>query len=364
MYYLTTAARCSRLAAALAQTVVFHATKPPLPPPDTPLLDPPSPPPPPPSPSLPVGIAVAPGVARLSTVRAPIVANTSSDVLFADGYHIRQSDFDSALAAMKANPSLVACGPGPLPCVSASDAAFCVPGRSSCRSELLRTPSVAVILQSPPRKRAARLFGVRFVLPQTEELAGLLFASAEQSGGRGYEVKLFDTNGASVPCDGLDKQVHAGVPAGKDVVHVCATRPDSVDGGLLDVTRVEVVLTGTLRQVWLRDVQVLEIAHGGEAPPAPPPLPGLPPAPPASPAAACSFTKNGVLEGATDVGDAPCGFTLEQCCLHARETPTATAFSLSDSGCCAPLIAGAGSVISVDTEKLGFVGPDSGVGFV
>jgi hypothetical protein len=365
VFYLSTGARCSRLAAALAQTVVYTKTAPPVPPPDTPMIEPPSPPPPPPLPSLPVGIAVASGVASLSTVRVPAISNFTTDALLEDGFYISQSGFDAALNAMRRSPSAVACNAGDaLACVSASDASSCIPGTASCNSDLLAAPSVSVVLTSPPRKRGARFFGLELALPRTAELADLLFSSAEGAGGVGYTVELLDTNSAPVACDSLEQQTFAAAPEDRRIVHVCAGNPEVANAGLLDVARVRLVLTGGFRQIWLRGIQVLEIAHSADFPPRPPPLPALPPAPPASPAASCAFTPQGVPAGAVWLSGAPCGLTRSQCCVHARKTPGATAFELSDSGCCQALSVAPGSAVATDTSRLGFLGVDSGVGFV
>jgi len=349
VYYLTTATRCDRLAVQLTTPVLYETTNPPSPPPATPFFASPLLPPPPPSPFSPPGYAIAPmRSSGLSTMRVPTVLN--EPFLLDAGYYMTQTEYKNALIKMEtAHPrARVRCtdwqSNAPLACVSGVNKDHCVSALRHCHSaqENARNPFLELELAGPPRARGNRIFGLVFELPAHAELRPLFFQSAEAEGGKGYEVQLYRADGSTVPC--LEATVQTASKIDSDTVqHICTDGGASDDAlyALSDVVRVRVTLLGEWRQIWLRNVQVAEVAvAAAKLPPrspSPPPLPELPPSPPQAPTGRCAFHAHKFYHERTVVRHEPCGQTMEQCCTHAvdgHDDVGANAFELNDSGCC------------------------------
>lgn len=406
VYYLTTATRCDRLAVDLAGSVFYEPTPLPALPPAQPLVSSPPPPAPPPSPSLPTSITVAPiRGALLTTMRVPPNkpnpldgrrlgdgGGSSTGNLFDDGYYTALTDvqMNERLKAADATERMARCayalesdaggagggggvGP-PLPCVTASTTRdTCLSGSRRCGTEAQNSyePAVRFTLggSGASATRGNRLWGLRVTLPSNEELASLFFASAvvdPTTGGvassGGYAVRAIDASGAPVPCSARSEQSGgAGLSDDRTVLHLClaggaaAAASDADLYRLGDVTAVELVLIGAYRQLWLRNVDVLEIslqsAQLAPRPPYPPPLPALPPAPPRRPDRAAGGRTCGTFEvgrlffpavvtDKTVVAEEPCGTTRAGCCEHALAhqsaagAPAVTHYELDDAGCC------------------------------
>ena len=302
VYYLSTAARCDRLAVALSEPVIYELTQPPSPPPAEPNVASPLPPPPPPAPLAPPGYAAAPvRGSRLSTVREPTVRAREAHVLaraFDDGYYMTPEEHAAAMAAVTnaslrgaSLDALARCtawqAHAPLPCVSAALETECIPGFRACASTALNTqsPFLELELSGAPRKRGNRLFGLAFELPASPELRSLFFESAEGEGGKGYQVQLYRADGSTVPC--LSQEEQAATKLDADTAQHLFADGGATDAELYalgDAVRVRVTLPGDWRQIWLRSVRVSEVSlAAAQLPPrspSPPPRPDLPELPP------------------------------------------------------------------------------------
>lgn len=351
VYYLTTTTRCERLAVALARSVLYQATPPPLPPPAEPTaLSPPSPSPPP-YPLTPAGIADSPVASvRLSTMRIPTLESGRRLNLYDDGFYTTTEDLATLKAALvNVDRGAVAkCTPwqpsAPLPCVSGAFASNCLPGTRHCGTDYDNSlePTIDILLSGTPMSRGNRLWGFDLYLPQNEELASLFFKSADRVGGAGYTVSVQRSDGSPVACQPQSAQVDAsGVTSDRKVQHVCAGggSTDTQLFQLADATRIRITLLGTYRQIWIKSINVMEISLAAASlpprPPHPPPIPVLPPTPPTRPSASCNFAVQLFHTSKTVIFKEPCGVTAQRCCEYAHEYGgEVNAFELDDAGCC------------------------------
>lgn len=271
VYYLSTASRCNRLAAHLSESIYYQADNPPSPPPALPTTSPPPSPRPPPSPVMPAGIVSAPTPSSLlSTIRFPAVQSRRRlDALLQDGYYVAAADeaaLRAAAASLPANQK-ARCTPtqsaAPLACATPDFNDECIDGELPCASTVTTTsPTLDISLSSPPRKRGARLWGLRFSLPAARELADLFVRSAEASGGTGAAVDVFDSNGAPLPCK-RDVGVGSVAPENRAITHVCMDAVESsADAAALgEAARVRVTLPGEFRTIFVGSVDILEISN-------------------------------------------------------------------------------------------------------
>ena len=184
----------------------------------------PLPMPPPPSPALPGGLNDVPvATATLSTLRKPGEYQGSAQ-LVSDGFTFAEgAGLDAAFDDLGYGhkTTCVADEVGGLPCVSADLETTCIDGLQHCGSAAYNTqdPMLEIKLDSPPRERGAFLWGLRITLPQTAELAGLLFQSAE------FAAYSGGANGTDRHCHSTTKPVVVGrTPREWAIRSSCATR--------------------------------------------------------------------------------------------------------------------------------------------
>lgn len=412
VYHLTVATRCEELGVALAESVVYRTTAPPSFPPvaPAPLPSPPGggtggaghyaagtgPPPSPPPPAPPPGRTAAPlKSARLSTLRLPTREPDRAPperLRFGrDGYYATLAEEELAMARIAEGHSLdglARCAATPdrstsadaqtLPCATAAAEEECLSWLQSCGTLAQNTerPHLELALAGLPRTRGARLDGLELLLPEDPELASLLFRSAEGlPADAGYRVDVYASDGSSVPCAPQAAQANAaGLPEDRRVVHRCAAgsfdAASAYEHGaalyaLEEAARVRLTLLGAYRQLWLREVVVVEVASASAVlpplppgvasaadaprPPRPPPLPALPPVPPHPPPNVdnaqhayeneCAWYGEKLIPARTVVArsrnGAACGVDRYACCRIAVDHESVpSGFELTDSGCC------------------------------
>jgi len=380
VYFLTTTTRCDRLAVGLTRSVLYEQTLPPSPPPAQPEIQSPPPPNPPPVPSLPAGIFNSPVLgAQMSTMRTPVLLDGRTYVpsLFSDGYYATATQrTQMRIAWVTASIDQMArCSEWQtraiLPCVSGAFSNNCITGMKHCVSDFDNSnePFVDFTLVSLPATRQNRLWAVQINLPSNTELANLFFHSATVVGGSGYKVDIFRQDGSQIPCMTQAEQTEAvSLNSERRIVHLCAggAATDAQIHALDQAHRVRITLVGSYRQLWLKDVTILETASANDEislrSPHPPPLPGLPPTPPSVPTETCTFHQNSFYADRVVVKHEPCGSSANECCYHARTTPGVTAFELSDTGCCTLVSTSETGVRPTATPQLGFLQPTSGTG--
>lgn len=370
VYFLTTTARCERLAVQITSSVLFEPLDPPSPPPGQPFIKSPPPPSSPPLPGLPSGISSTP-IAKisLSTIRIPTVSSGRRLDLYSDGFYMTRSELDTARTSLVSvdQGQVAKCTPwqtnAPIPCVSGAMETNCMSGLRRCGTEAENSlePVLELWFSGSPSTRNNRLWGLEIDLPQNEELANLFFKSADRVGGVGYEMQVFKSDGSSIPCQTQSSQVGASsVTSDRKIQHVCASggTTDEELHSLMDAERVRVILIGPYRQIWIKSVTVYEISVESSAlpprPPRPPPLPILPPTPPNQPPSTCSFFTRQFLEQKTTVFHEPCGLEFDACCFMAHSHGNSVnAFELDDAGCCTLLYASNPTAL-VENAFLGF----------
>lgn len=383
VYYLTTTTRCDRLAVGLTQSVLYEKTSPPSPPPGQPIKLSPPPPSPPPVPSLPAGIFNSPVLgSRMSTMRLPTNATSLRRKLnlYNDGYYASSVQLTTMADALRtaSDDQMAQCSDwqqsAPLPCVSGAFANNCIPGMRHCGTdaENLDAPFVDLSLVSIPATRHNRLWAIQIDLPSNAELANLFYHSADAVGGSGYTVDVYRPDGSSIACMTQAEQTEAAeLNSERRIMHLCAggAASDADIYALDQAHRVRITLTGSYRQLWIKNIAVLEVASANDnlelRPPHPPPLPGMPPTPPSVPTEVCDFATHHFYSERTVVRKEPCGLTADECCYHARmASPDANAFELSDSGCCLLVHRdpGASGSMVEDTARWGYLSPIAGTG--
>ena len=381
VYFRTAAERCAELSVALTERVLWDALSPPSPPPAEPATHSPLPTPPPPSPALPGGLNDAPvATATLSTLRKPgeyqeNAQLVSDGLTFAEGAGL-DAAFDDLGYGHKT--TCVADEVGGLPCVSADLEATCIDGLEHCGSAADNTqdPMLEIQLAPPPWERGAFLWGLRITLPQSAELAELLFQSAEYSGGAngtGYTVTLQRGDGSPV-ASAAPQQVSAP-PEEREFVHqlVSATATDEELFALGEVLYVQLRLPGAFRQIWLKRVVPIERQYQTSMKLSPrPPLspPHAAPAKPPPPPHACTSWQSGAFfyeEEIMQHFEEPCGLTREACCTLAQQHPASgtRGYELSDAGCCSVVTLHPGWTAQVPYGgRVGFQTDTAGSGLV
>lgn len=380
VYYLTTTTRCERLAIALTRSVLYETFNPPSPPPAEPFVLSPPPPSTPPAPFAPAGIAASPvSTVRLSTMRIPTLKSGRRLNLYDDGFYTTADDLAATKAALlNADPGAsAACTPwqpnAPLPCVSGAFASNCLSSTRHCGTDYENSlePTVDILLSGTPMSRGNRLWGFDLYLPQNDELASLFFKSADRIGGTGYSVAVQRADGSPVACQPQNAQVDAsGVTSDRKVQHVCAGGgvTDTQLYQLADAVRIRITLLGSYRQLWIKRINVMEVALAAAdlppRPPHPPPIPVLPPTPPTQPSVSCNFEVHMFHTEKTVVFKEPCGVTVQRCCEHAHEYGSGVnAFELDDAGCCL-LINSNASPQQGDAARWGSLSSRAGTGAV
>ena len=183
-------------------------------------------------------------------------------------------------------------------------------------------------------------------------------------------MKLFKEDGSGIACRQQSDQVDSsGLRADRKVQHVCASNAMS-DTELVElsaVSRLQLILTGTYRQLWIKSISVFEIlladAELTPMPPRPPPIPILPPTPPASPSVACTFYVQQFAPTRRVLEKEPCGLTSQRCCEMAHEHSEANAYEMDDAGCCLLVDTVVSQLVS-DAQRFGYLTTRAGTGFV
>ena len=389
VYWRTVDERCDELAVALTQRYHVNELPPPLLPPQPPVGSPPPlPPPQPPLDGTLVEVQLA--GALLSTLRVPEAHSTeATTALVYDGkFFASGTSFDAqAVADLDPNQRARCIHGAPaaaLPCVSAVTQDLCLDGTRACDRRLGGSDAAAqrnsvdasleLELESPPRFRRAFLHSVKFFLPQTFELANLLFASNERTlGGSGYSVSALRGDGSVAA---TATEVVTAAPESRELEVLFAPTDDdpAVYRALADVKYVQLVLPGDFRQVWLDRVDIIEkaldLALLSPEPPSPPPRPRSPPAPPPV-AATCSFQPRHAVDDSAilrqDVEG--CDLTQDACCRaaassYALEAGQIAGFLMSDHACCTTFVAEAIARTNVVELSYANFAVTGGVGFV
>lgn len=270
VYYLSTAARCERLALDLTGRVYYSKLSPPGLPPAGPYEPPP--PPPPPLPSLPEGmLSTLPRTALLSTNRVP-----EQGLDAGDGFYTSSSASLLETLTTKAVDELACVGDAPLYCNTGSNSSRCRSAGRSCGTAdaNARDPWVEFTWAHMPDRY---LWAIRLTPPPNEQLARLLVGKKE--------VRLYGPRGELVPCAEGDEEVF-DVTAGELITIVC--QPGGWEEtdlhALGGVHRARLTLKGDFRQLWLAQLEVVERSYRsagvGRRPPPPPVPPKKPPSPP------------------------------------------------------------------------------------
>ena len=373
--FQTTTDRCDQLAVSLGLRVrLLHSPPPSLPPPGAPQLIPP-PPSTPPSPSFPRGTQLAPlASATLSTLRRPPVDPAASLELLEDGFAVEEAMDEVAFANLafhqRARCTLELDAVDALPCVSSVQEDNCISSGRHCGTQEQNgnNPELLLTLAASPSTRARLPTTLRIHLPSRGELANLFFASLDTTvGGQGYEIALLNIDGAPIE---MAAPTVTALPEERLLELPLQARSD--EAYLRELTKLKHVrlrLPGRLRQIWLRKVEVVEVATELAA------APSLPPAaspPPSAPAVGCDARYGHAFDAAEiyAVYEEPCGLTMQQCCEVVHESHEQDALDLllelaadvDDHGCCRALIVNA-------VEPVAFVGdgrrgPNAGVGLV
>ena len=401
VHWRTVDDRCDELAIALASKYLVDERPPPSFPPQPPgALPPPTPPPRPPHSSDIVRIQASGAI--LSTLRIPTEydEDRTTPVLLSDGFYYPDGVVFAAgpVADLKAQERTtcvslenVANWPAhALPCASAVLESNCLDGSRACHRAIFGTdegkrrnsyePNLEIKIVQP-RFRNAFFHSVKIILPDTYELANLLFESNEGIGGSGYSIDALLGDG-SIAASAY--KLIARVPEDRIVEAVFApVEDDTVQfEKLAEVKFVRLTLNGDFRQIWLRDVQLFERTFGegnllSPLPPSPPPRPELPPSPPLS-GADCSATffyigkviDDAMLQRQDFEG---CGLTQAECCEAAATSynlgPGETAgYYLSDHNCCSTFIMKPSSVninaLIITAPHANFATGSAGIGFV
>ena len=357
VYWRTTAERCNELAIALTQRVYYIGNPPPSPPPAAPLVLSPPPPSLPPQTALPANEFYDAPVqfASLTTMRlpGPYAEFTGVDAgqLVEDGFLLPSgTTFDYATLDIPLDETRVRCvadaAAAPLPCVSAVAAASCLEGTRRCGSAEVNgaEPQLRLRLQTTPRIRQRYVWGLSIELPQTQEFATLFFKSAQPGAvSGGFRVRMTRFDGVVV----YDKTDTTRLTLDEyQTINLQFANSAGGDGAiyaLQEVGIVEITLLGTYRQLWLRNVRIIErwshfALEGSHRPPSPPPAPAAPPQP-VPVVGTCNFHVRGFMLKPDHAIHEPCGLSQQECCNHAAELVPAAGetavFELSDGGCCA-----------------------------
>ena len=377
----------------------YVAVSPPSPPPAAPDVLAPPPPSAPPSPPLPAGVteAAVAGV-LLSTLRDPHTfdeADRRPD-LVADGYAWPPGYVVDRAACGAALGDRAAClassATHAVPCVSAVLEANCLDAARKCGTQAANgeRPTLELTLATEPRQRRAYLWGLELVLPDTPELAGLLFASIDTGGGRGYRAIVYAGDGSVLNTPSFEPS--AAAPDDRRVlVSFAGVGDDAQVLALKDAKYVELVLPGAQRQIWLKRITVYErsLAEAGllapqpPEPPAPPPLPG-PTRRRRRPSrcrrrhrqldcSAANFLPGQMLadQEVVDTFLEGCGLTRVECCERVGEGHLRSLlagdflyYRLSDGGCCTAVIASGTTTFSTPGTLQNHETDQSGVGLI
>lgn len=336
VYFLSQTTRCERLALALTKPYLATFDGPPSSPPVGDGTSPSPPPLPPPSPSLPAGFSVVlPARVVPSTLRYPQQPPAGA---VADDFGFYWQYSAPVLLERYKNRDY-----GTLSCVPGADIA-CATGtlKDQCINGARRCGTDDENAQDPfldfefALTRDSYLWGFRFVLPRSEQLAGFFVGA--------MHVELFGPRNTPLECHGGRAAVRA-VPSDYTVTVTCAapTASDDELRALAAIGRARLTLEGSHRQVWLARTNGLEVVErplsAADVPVlALPPSPTQPPPPPSAPmgfaTTACLFwSRQWIDAGVARYEHEPCGTSPEQCCEHMKER-NATAYELDDAMCC------------------------------
>ena len=282
-----------------------------------------------------------------------------------------------------------------VPCAAVLEA-NCLDAARKCGAQAANgeRPTLELTLATEPRQRRAYLWGLELVLPDTLELAGLLFASADTGGGRGYRAIVYAGDGSVLNTPFFEPS--AAAPDDRRVLVTFAGVGDDAQVlALKDAKYVEPVLPGAQRQIWLKRITVYErsLAEAGllapqppEPPdaaaaaricefanaPSPPPEPPPPP-PPALDCSAANFLPGQMLadQEVVDTFLEGCGLTRVECCERVGEGHLRSLlagdflyYRLSDGGCCTAVVASGTTTFSTPGTLQNHETDQSGVGFI
>ena len=395
VYWQTTQARCESLAVSLTERHLWTALSPPLPPPASPLTESPLPPSPPPSPLSPSEITEGPILhAILSTIRLPAEYDASPDrdirentpKLANDGYVMLEGltfdDSGHAALPVEERAECFKMTPPPLrsrvlPCVSGVRAETCLDGARHCgdAEQNGRDPYLEIKLVGHPHDRLNYLFGVQVVLPQTLEFANLMFRSGDdRSNDQGFRFDLYKGDGTPIELDHTPATTVGGAPDDREFVHLFAPG-DPTDHSiqeLSDVVFVRLTLPGRLRQIWIKQIKILErpmsLVDVSPRPPMTPPLPSPPPSPPPDAITACTFSLKTFFEhperAKISREEHPCGLTRVECARkltgYTKPAGGTLAYTRSDAGCCIVYVFDHVASVVSDANRINYQGADAG----
>jgi hypothetical protein len=267
VYYLSTAARCERLALDLTGRIYYGKLSPPGSPPAGPYEPPP--PPPPPQPSLPEGLlSTLPRTALLSTNRVPAQGLDAGDGFFTSNH----AALLAGVVAVAADERACVAG-APLYCNTGSLPDRCLNAGRACGTADAngRDPWVEFTWPHMPDRY---LWAIRLTLPPNAQLSRLLVGPKE--------LRLYGPRGEPVPCAEGDEQVFDAT-TGEVLTIVCQPggwEPEQL-WALGGAHRARLTLKGEFRQLWLAGIEVVERSYAsagiGRRPPPPPAPPAGPP---------------------------------------------------------------------------------------
>ena len=253
-----------------------------------------------------------------------------------------------------------------VPCVSAVLEANCLDAARKCGAQAANgeRPTLELTLATEPRQRRAYLWGLELVLPDTPELAGLLFASIDTGGGRGYRAIVYAGDGSVLNTPSFEPS--AAAPDDRRVLVSFAGVGDDAQVLALKDAKYVSVLPGAQRQIWLKRITVYERCS---------PRPGCsrrsrpsrrrrrrcrgptrrrrrseppPPPPPTLDCSAAHFLPNEMLADQEIYITIPegCGLTRVECCERVGEGHLRSLlagdflyYRISDGGCCTAIVA-------------------------
>ena len=365
VYWLSTRARCDRLASELSERVLYTLKPPPSPPPARPLIVSPSPPTPPPRPRWPHSIRqLSYTKPRLSTIRIPEQRNLTSENSndFNDGFYVHSHvDLkENMIQNRNITHSRVSCDEGNelglLPCVTGALETECLSDRKRCGSDYQNSlnPFIEVTIVREPYIQQSRLWGIEMHLPQDEERANLFYSSSEKDGGSGYQVHVFAPDGSHIKCNTQREQrMASGIPTSRILLHLCASANTNNDKlySLQYAKRIRISLPGAYRQLWLQSVNLLEITMPPDLLPAPPHAYTSHTHTPPTTHNCSDFIHRHYYQDRKVVSEDQCSLSRNECFHHMKEQG-APAFELDDAGCCTLVSSQTGYLVNMKRTEI------------